>query len=133
MHAIREWCSGLSERMRLCGLPGGLFWVIIRVLLNLKAYIMTTTVKLPNTLEDSLRERCASEGRSISEVMRDALVMYLATAPKGVASAFELGQDLFGRSYGAGLELADLASKRKAYSASVWDEIAVQKMPGAEA
>ena len=89
---------------------------------------MTTTVKLPNPLEYSLRERCSAEGRSISEVMRDALVMYLATAPKGVASSYALGQDLFGRSYGqAGIGLADLASNRKAYAASVWDEIAAQK------
>lgn len=95
---------------------------------------MTTTVKLPNTLEDTLRERCAVEGRSISEVMRDALLMYLATAPKGVASSYALGQDLFGRKYGqAGLGLADLASKRKAYAASVWDEVAAQKMPGSGA
>ena len=98
---------------------------------------MTTTVKLPNPLEDSLRERCSAEGRSISEVMRDALVMYLATAPKGVASSYALGRDLFGRSYDqanasqAGLGLADLASNRKAYAASVWDEIAAQKMPRA--
>jgi Arc/MetJ-type ribon-helix-helix transcriptional regulator len=95
---------------------------------------MTTTVKLPNPLEYSLRERCSAEGRSISEVMRDALVMYLATAPKGVASSYALGQDLFGRSYGqAGLGITDLASKRKAYAASVWDEVAKQKMPGARA
>jgi Arc/MetJ-type ribon-helix-helix transcriptional regulator len=100
---------------------------------------MTTTVKLPNPLEDSLRERCSAEGRSISEVMRDALVMYLATAPKGVASSYALGQDLFGRIYDqagagqAGMGLADLASNRKAYAASVWDEIATQKMPGAGA
>jgi Arc/MetJ-type ribon-helix-helix transcriptional regulator len=93
---------------------------------------MTTTVKLPNSLEDSLRERCASEGRSISEVMRDALVMYLATAPKGVASAYELGQDLFGRKYSDGLGIMDLATNRKAYAAGVWDEMAGQKMnPGA--
>jgi Arc/MetJ-type ribon-helix-helix transcriptional regulator len=92
---------------------------------------MTTTVKLPNSLEDSLRERCASEGRSISEVMRDALVMYLATAPKGVASAYELGRDLFGRTYSDGLGLMDLATNRKAYATGVWDEMAAQKMPGA--
>ena len=35
---------------------------------------MTTTVKLPADLELSLRQRCAAEGRSLSEVMRDALV-----------------------------------------------------------
>ena len=91
---------------------------------------MTTTVKLPHSLEDSLRERCASEGRSISEVMRDALMMYLATAPKGVASAYELGQDLFGRKYSDGLGLVDLAANRKAYAAGVWDEIAAGKSLG---
>jgi Arc/MetJ-type ribon-helix-helix transcriptional regulator len=90
--------------------------------------IMTTTVKLPSTLEDSLRERCASEGRSISEVMRDALMMYLATAPKGVASAYALGEDLFGRSYSADLGINNLASNRKAHAAQVWGEIAAQKM-----
>lgn len=94
---------------------------------------MTTTVKLPIPLEDSLRERCAAEGRSISEVIRDALVMYLATKPKGVASAFHLGADLFGRSYGQGQSISDLASNRKAYAAQVWDEIAAQKIPGAAA
>jgi plasmid stability protein len=88
---------------------------------------MTTTVKLPNPLEESLRERCAAEGRSISEVMRDALMMYLATAPKGVASAFQLGEDLFGRSYSAGLGFTNLASDRKAHAAQVWDEIGIQK------
>jgi plasmid stability protein len=89
---------------------------------------MTTTVKLPNPLEDSLRERCAAEGRSISEVMRDALVMYLATKPKGMASAFDLGSDLFGRGYGKSMAITDLASNRKAYAAQVWDQIAAEKM-----
>jgi Arc/MetJ-type ribon-helix-helix transcriptional regulator len=89
---------------------------------------MTTTVKLPNSLEDSLRERCALEARSISDVMRDALLMYLSTAPKGLASAYELGEDLFGRSYKSGVGIMDLASNRKAYAADVWDEIAAQKM-----
>ena len=38
---------------------------------------MTTTVKLPPELEQSLRQRCAAEGRSISDVMRDALQVLL--------------------------------------------------------
>ena len=42
---------------------------------------MTTTVKLPPGLEQSLRRQCAAEGRSISEVMRDALTAYLAQVP----------------------------------------------------
>ena len=49
---------------------------------------MTTTVKLPPELEQSLRQRCAAEGRSISDVMRDALLAYLASAPTGTASAW---------------------------------------------
>ncbi len=57
-------------------------------------------------------------------------VIYLATLPKGVASALELGQDLFGRSYTTGAGLEDLASRRKAYAAGVWDEVAEQKMSG---
>jgi Arc/MetJ-type ribon-helix-helix transcriptional regulator len=84
---------------------------------------MTTTVKLPSPLEDSLRERSVAEGRSISEVMRDALTMYLATPPKGVRSPLELGMQLFGRYHGP----ANLASERKSLAASVWDEIAAQK------
>ena len=48
---------------------------------------MTTTVKLPPELEQSLRQRCAAEGRSISDVMRDALLAYLASAPAGTAAA----------------------------------------------
>jgi plasmid stability protein len=89
---------------------------------------MTTTVKLPDPLEHSLRERCALEARSISEVMRDALVMYLASAPKGVPSAHALGMDLFGRDYGGGV-WPDLAGSRKRHAAAVWGEIAEQKMP----
>jgi plasmid stability protein len=84
---------------------------------------MTTTVKLPGPLEDSLRVRSAAEGRSISEVMRDALTMYLATPPKGARSPLELGLKLFGRYHGT----ANLASERKAQAASVWDEVAAQK------
>ena len=92
---------------------------------------MTTTVKLPDPLEHSLRERCALESRSISEVMRDALVMYLASAPKGQASAHALGMDLFGRVYGGSLVgkvWPDLAGSRKRHAAAVWGEIAAQKM-----
>ena len=92
---------------------------------------MTTTVKLPDPLEQSLRERCALEARSISEVMRDALVMYLASAPKGQASAHDLGLSLFGRDYG-GIARPDLAGNRKYHAAAVWGEIAAQKMPAGE-
>ena len=61
---------------------------------------MTTTVKLPPDLEQSLRQHCAAEGRSISDVMRDALVAYLASVPTTPASPWALGADLFGRHAG---------------------------------
>ncbi len=77
---------------------------------------MTTTVKLPLDLEQTLRQRCAAEGRSISDVMRDALVAYLAAAPAAPASAWSLGADLFGRHAGP----ANLASARRQHVADVW-------------
>ena len=79
---------------------------------------MTTTVKLPPDLEQSLRQRCAAEGRSISDVMRDALVAYLASAPPSVASAWSLGADLFGCHTGP----ADLAAARRKHLAEAWDD-----------
>jgi plasmid stability protein len=50
---------------------------------------MVTTVKLPDPLEKFLRLRCAQEGRSISEAMRDALTADLAQ-PAVTASAVRL-------------------------------------------
>lgn len=76
---------------------------------------MTTTVKLPEHLEKSLRQRCAQEGRSISEVMRDALTAYLAQAPVTV-SAWALGEGLFGRHAGP----LDLAENRKSELVDAW-------------
>ncbi len=78
---------------------------------------MTTTVKLPDHLEKTLRQRCAQEGRSISEVMRDALVSYLAQPP-AIASAWALGQGVFGRHAGP----TDLAENRKSALAEALDE-----------
>ena len=77
---------------------------------------MTTTVKLPDPLEKSLRPRCAQEGRSISEVMRDALTAYLAQ-PVVTASAFALGEGVFGRFSGP----ADLAETRKSQLVDAWE------------
>ena len=77
---------------------------------------MTTTVKLPDPLEKSLRQRCAQEGRSISEVMRDALTAYLAQ-PVVTASAFALGEGVFGRFSGP----ADLAETRKSQLVDAWE------------
>jgi len=78
--------------------------------------IMTTTVKLPDSLEAALRQRCLHEGRSISEIMRDALSVYLAREPE-MDSAWALGREVFGRHAGA----ANLAADRKQALAEVWD------------
>lgn len=76
---------------------------------------MTTTVKLPVDLETALRQRCAKEGRSLSEVMRDALTAYLAKEHKTI-SAWQLGKNRFGLYRGP----ADLAQNRKAELAEAW-------------
>jgi hypothetical protein len=78
---------------------------------------MTTTVKLPDPLEKSLRQRCAQEGRSISEVMRDALTAYLAQ-PAATTSAFVLGEGVFGRFSGP----MDLAETRKSQLLDAWED-----------
>ena len=83
---------------------------------------MTTTVKLPDHLEKSLRQRCAQEGRSISKVMRDALTAYLAQAPV-TASAWALGQGVFGRHAGP----PNLAENRKAELADAWNAKAARR------
>ena len=79
---------------------------------------MTATVKLPPDLEQALRQRCAAEGRSLSDVMRDALVAYLASTPASAASAFALGADLFGRHAGP----ADLATARRQHLPDAWGD-----------
>lgn len=79
---------------------------------------MTTTVKLPGHLEQQLRQRCVAEGRSISEVMRDALTAYLSQVPAAPMSAWQLGVDLFGQHQGS----ADLATQRKQHVADVWED-----------
>lgn len=89
---------------------------------------MTITVKLPGALEQALRQRCATEERSISDIMRDALQAYLTAAPVLPASAWSLGSDLFGRHDGP----ADLASQRHAHAAAVWaDKHARRSAPSA--
>ena len=79
---------------------------------------MTTTVKLPPELEHKLRQRSTQEGRSISELMRDALSAYLQNVPPPRASAFSLGADLFGRHAGP----ADLSAERRRHLADAWEE-----------
>ncbi len=85
---------------------------------------MTVTIKLEAPLEERLRQRAASSGRSTSDVVRAALQAYLAEpeqeAPR---SPFALGEDLFGRRHGP----ADLAAGRKAYAAGAWAERHAQR------
>ena len=78
---------------------------------------MTVTIKLEALLEEQLRQRAQSTGRSTSDVVRAALQAYLAQPEPGPPrSAFELGADLFGRHAGP----ADLAAGRKAAAADAW-------------
>lgn len=77
---------------------------------------MTLTVKLDPTLEHALRQRCSAQGRSVSDMVREALQTYLAAQPSEPPSAYALGEDLFGRHHGP----ADLATQRKAALAEVW-------------
>lgn len=75
------------------------------------------TVKLDAPLERALRSRCASQGRTASALMRDALATYLALNAAHAPSAYELGKDLFGRCSGS----VTLASERKAALVEIWD------------
>lgn len=78
---------------------------------------MTMTVKLDPLLEEQLRQRAASSGRSASELVRAALVQYLEQPDAAPAlSAHALGAGLFGRHRGT----ADLAQTRKRAAAEVW-------------
>lgn len=78
---------------------------------------MTVTIKLEATLEERLRQRAASTGRSTSDVVRAALQAYLAQSdPETPRSAYALGEDLFGRHRGP----ADLAQDRKRYASDAW-------------
>ena len=77
---------------------------------------MTMTVKLTPQLEKSLRQRSAALGRPASELIREALQAYLATAPSPQPSAYVLGEDLFGKHRGP----ADLAISRKRALIDVW-------------
>ena len=86
---------------------------------------MTMTVKLPATLEHTLRQRSATLGRPVSELIREALQVYLADTKASAASAYALGQDLFGHLGGP----TDLAENRKALLAEVWAEKGLRRLP----
>jgi plasmid stability protein len=78
---------------------------------------MTVTIKLEATLEERLRQRAASTGRSTSDVVRAALQAYLAQSEaEAPRSAYALGEDLFGRHQGP----ADLARGRKQHAGDAW-------------
>jgi plasmid stability protein len=79
---------------------------------------MTMTVKLDAPLEQALRIRSASVGRSASALMREALQAYLAQSEPAPLSAYALGQQVFGRYAGA----PDMASQRKAVMHDIWRE-----------
>lgn len=74
---------------------------------------MTMTVKLDPALERTLRLRSAATSQSASELIRQALTLYLESSPAPAQSAYEVGQHLFGKHRGP----TDLASKRKAHFA----------------
>jgi len=85
---------------------------------------MTTTVKLPTSLEMTLRQHCAISGESISDVIRVALEAHLSAAAENTtASAWSLGADYFGRFAGP----ADLSDTYRDARSSVWDEVAAGK------
>jgi Arc/MetJ-type ribon-helix-helix transcriptional regulator len=79
---------------------------------------MTMTVKLPAHLEQTLRQRSAAAGRPASELIREALQLYLADSILPDASAYALGNDLFGRHDGP----VDLSTQRKKVLADIWAE-----------
>ena len=77
---------------------------------------MTMTVKLDPTLEQRLRQRSEALGRPASEIIREALQVWLGSTPGPETSAYGLGLDIFGRHRGP----ADLATRRKEAAAEVW-------------
>ena len=85
---------------------------------------MTTTVKLPNTLEMTLRQHCAISGESISDVIRVALEAHLSTdAIDATATPFALGAEYFGRFAGP----VDLSETFRDSRGAAWDELATEK------
>jgi plasmid stability protein len=77
---------------------------------------MTLTVKLDSSTEQDLRLQAAASGRTTSEIMREALLQWLALAPAPNAGSYACGVDLFGKHAGP----ANLATNRKAALAQDW-------------
>ncbi|WP_455227261.1 ribbon-helix-helix protein, CopG family [Lautropia mirabilis] len=79
---------------------------------------MTITIELPPELEHQLHQRSTQEGRSISELMCDALRAYLKNTSAPKLSAYSLGADLFGRHTGP----TNLAALHSHHLADAWEE-----------
>ena len=79
---------------------------------------MTITIELPPELEHQLHQRSTQEGRSISELMCDALRAYLQNTSAPQVSAYSLGADLFGRH----TDPTNLAALRSRHLADTWAE-----------
>lgn len=77
---------------------------------------MSISVELPPDLEQKLLQHCMQEGRSIDDVMADAIAAWLASTTTSEKSAFELGAGLFGRYAGP----VDLAEQRQRYADELW-------------
>ena len=85
---------------------------------------VTTTVKLPNALEMTLRQHCAISGESISDVIRVALEAHLSTAAvDATTTPFALGAEYFGRFAGP----ANLSETFRDARNAAWDEVATEK------
>lgn len=80
------------------------------------------TIKLDPEQERAIRQRSAALGVPASVVIREALSAWLESSEALERSAFELGEDLFGRHEGPG----DLSENRRSAYADV-----VEKRRGA--
>ena len=72
---------------------------------------MTITIRLPMKLEADLRARLDRRGIALSDFVRDAITEKMEREPARIPSAYDLGNDLFGK-HGSGRD--DLSTSRKA-------------------
>lgn len=85
---------------------------------------MTMTLKLPAEMEQRLRQRSQRLGLPARVLMREALAAYLDSPVAGQASAYELGQEVFGK-YRSGQQ--QTASQRKAVLNTLWNAKLAQR------
>lgn len=88
---------------------------------------MTMTIKLAPELEQTLRQRSAALGRPASALIREALQSWLDATPAPAASAYALGEHLFGRHRGP----PQLAATRKQALIEAWDAKQARRVRGA--